>query len=299
MTARVPGPPLWIRLAPALFVALWSGGYAFAKIGLAHAEPMTFLSLRFGFALLILAGVFLIMRPPLPESAAQWRHLLVSGLLIQVCYFGFSYMAFWLGAAAGAVALIVSMQPILVALAAPLVVGERVSAVRWAGLGLGLAGAALVIVSRLGMPTGELIGLAVAGLALFAMSAAALHEKRSGTAVNPIVAIIVQYGVGLACILPIAYGFETMRVAWTAEFAGALAYLVIGNSVIAVTLLLAMLRAGEATRVSALLFLVPPGAALLAWGLIGETLSPLAWAGMALAAAGVGLATRPAQPKRP
>ena len=64
----------------ALFVALWSGGYAFAKIGLAHAEPMTFLSLRFGFALLILAGVFLIMRPPLPESAAQWRHLLVSGL---------------------------------------------------------------------------------------------------------------------------------------------------------------------------------------------------------------------------
>ena len=72
----------------------------------------------------------------------------------------------------------------------------------------------------------------------------------------------------------------------------ALAYLVIGNSLIAVTLLLAMIRHGEAARVSALLFMVPPMAALIAWGLIGEAMPPAAWAGMGVAAAGVALATR-------
>jgi drug/metabolite transporter (DMT)-like permease len=33
-------------------------------------------------------------------------------------------------------------------------------------------------------------------------------------------------------------------------------------------------------------------AALIAWGLIGEAMPPAAWAGMAVAAAGVALATR-------
>ena len=72
-----------------------------------------------------------------------------------------------------------------------------------------------------------------------------------------------------------------------------LAYLVLFNSLVAITLLLMMLRRGEASRVSALFFLVPPLAALIAWALLGESLSGLAWAGMALAGVGVWIATRP------
>ena len=85
---------------------------------------------------------------------------------------------------------------------------------------------------------------------------------------------------------------ETMEVNWTWEFSAALAYLVIGNSVIAVGLLLAMIRAGDVGKVSALFYLVPPMAAVLAWFLLGEIMQPLAWAGMAGAAVGVYLATR-------
>jgi drug/metabolite transporter (DMT)-like permease len=75
------------------------------------------------------------------------------------------------------------------------------------------------------------------------------------------------------------------------QFVAALAYLVIGNSVVAVGLLLAMIRAGEVSRVSALLYLVPPIAALIAWLLPGEVMPLLAWPGMAVAAAGVFIAT--------
>ena len=79
---------------------------------------------------------------------------------------------------------------------------------------------------------------------------------------------------------------------WSGAFIAALAYLVIGNSLIAVGLLLAMIRAGDVSRVSALFFLVPPLAAMVAWIMLGEVMPPIAWLGLAAASLGVYLATR-------
>lgn len=62
------------------------------------------------------------------------------------------------------------------------------------------------------------------------------------------------------------------------------------------TLLLAMIRAGEVARVSALFYLVPALAALFAWPILGEAMPPMAWAGMALAGAGVALVSRKSKP---
>ena len=56
--------------------------------------------------------------------------------------------------------------------------------------------------------------------------------------------------------------------------------------------MLAMIRRGEASRVSALFFFIPPIAALIAWLLIDEAMPPLAWLGTALAAVGVAIANR-------
>ena len=69
-------------------------------------------------------------------------------------------------------------------------------------------------------------------------------------------------------------------------------YLVLGNSLVAVGLLLAMIRAGEVSKVSALLFLVPPLAALIAWFALGEIMPWPAWIGLGLAGVGVVVATR-------
>lgn len=286
--------PLWLRLAPAIFLLLWSGGFSFAKFGLAHAEPITFLVLRYALVLAVLLPLALVLRPPLPKRRRDWGHLVVIGLLIQALYFGLSYYAFYLGISAGGVALIVSLQPILVALAVPWTSGEKVPPLRWLGLLLGLGGAGLVIAARYAVEVTSLLGVAAAVAALFGITVATLYEKRFGLHHHPVTSNAVQYAVGFAAILPLAFFTETMRVDWTLELGVALAYLVIGNSLISVTLLLAMVRHGEASRVSALFFLVPPMAALMAWGLIGEALPPLAWAGMALAAGGVALVGRPA-----
>lgn len=285
---------LALLLVPVIFLLLWSGGYAVAKVALLHSDPLTLLVVRYASALLLLLPAAVVYNPVFPVGRQWWQVGLV-GLLIQGGYFGLSYISFSSGVSAGAVALIVSMQPVLVALLAPAMVGEAVGLRRWIGLLLGLAGAGLVIYARSRIEVTSLLGVSAAVGALVCMTAATLLEKRFALKVNPLSANLVQYVVGVAAILPLAAWREPMHVDWSPGFMGALAYLVIGNSIIAITLMLAMVRAGEASRVSALLFLVPPLAALIAFFLIGEPMPQLAWAGMGVAAAGVALATWPAK----
>lgn len=284
--------PLWLVAAPVLFCCLWSGGYVVAKIGILYAEPLTLLVLRYACAIAVMLPLFVLLRPPLPRRAAEWGHLAIVGLLIQSIYFGMSYLAFRDGVSAAVVALVMSLQPILVAILAPGLAAERIGWRRWSGLSLGLVGTASVIIARSTIEPPPALGLAFAAIGLGGMTAATLWEKRFGVAHHPVTANLVGFAAGLLGILPFALALETQSIAWSWAFAGALGYLVIGNSLIATSLLLAMIRAGEVARVSALMFLVPPISAAMAWILLGERMPPLAWAGMALAGLGVLVATR-------
>lgn len=281
-----------VRLAPAVFLLLWSGGFTVAKIGIADADTITLLSLRYACVVILLLPLCLHFRPALPRSLAEWLHLAFVGFLIQVVYFGTAWTAFELGGSAGTVALVTSLQPLLVAIAMPMLSSERVSARHWCGLLLGFTGAAIVIVGNEGVHgvSAQVILFSVA--ALLAFSLATVWEKRFGVAHHPLTSNTVQYVVGFAFTLPLAWFIEDMHVLVTVPFLLALAYLVIGNSILAISLLLMMIRQGEATRVSALFFLVPPLSAVIAWWVLDERMMPLAWAGMVIAAVGVWLVTR-------
>lgn len=282
-----------LGLAPALFLLLWSGGFTVAKVGLSYADPLTLLAIRYGCVVVLLFPLCLIYKPALPRGHSEWLHLIFVGFLIQVAYFGTGWMAFVKGSSAGSLALITSLQPILVALLMPLVSRERVSMMRWVGLVLGLLGTFLVLYGNLGIQPISVTVLLFSVSALIAFTVATVWEKRFGVSHHPLTSNMVQYVVGFLCTLPLALLFEPMNVTITPAFLGALAYLVLGNSILAISLLLMMIRKGEATRVSALFFLVPPTAALIAWLVMDEKMTPLAWAGMAVAAFGVRLATRP------
>jgi drug/metabolite transporter (DMT)-like permease len=284
--------PFWLIAAPAIFLLLWSGGFSVAKLGISHAEPLSFLALRYGCVCALLAPLVGILRPPVPSKLMDWVHLAIVGLLIQTGYFGLSYIAFKAGVSAGGVAIIVCLQPILVGLIAPRFTGEKVSLLRWAGLLLGLLGAATVILARSSVELEHPLGVLAAAGALLAITAGTLWEKRFGKNHHPVVSNAVQYLAGLAGTLPFAMAFENLHITWNLPFVLALGYLVIGNSIIAMSLLLAMIRAGEVSRVSSLFYLVPPLSALIAWPVLGEAMPLLGWLGFALAAAGVLLARR-------
>jgi drug/metabolite transporter (DMT)-like permease len=281
-----------MKAAPAIFLLFWSGGFAAGKVGLAYTGPLTFLAVRYALVLLVLLPLVLIMRPPLPRTAAAWGHLAMVGFLIQGLYFSLGYLALAMNISSGAVALIVSLQPILVALAAPRISGERVGRWAWIGLGLGLAGAALVILARSTVEALPVLGVLTAIGALGGMTIGTLYEKRFGISQHPVTANTIQYAAGLATTLPLALLLEDHTVEWSLPLGLSLLYLIVCNSLIALTLLLMMIRSGEVSRVSALFFLVPPMAAVIGWLVLGEQMPPLAWGGFALAAAGVAMATR-------
>ena len=71
-----------------------------------------------------------------------------------------------------------------------------------------------------------------------------------------------------------------------------LAYLVVANPIISISLYVGLVQRGDATRISSLMYLVPPLALLIAWAMLGERLTPPALAGMVVCVAGVWLVSR-------
>jgi len=282
----------WLAVAaPAIFLLLWCAGFPIAKIGLRYSTPLAFLAIRFALSVAVLLAVCAVKRPALPRDARAWRHLIVVGFLVQVMYFGLSYLAMTAGIATSVLALIVSLQPILVGVLAPTLVGERIGALKWIGLILGLAGATGVILARGRIEVESLGPVLMAVGALLGITAAMLYEKRVRASHDPLMANLVQYAVGFVCCAPMALAFEHAQVQWTSTFIAVLCYLVIGNSLIAITLLLAMTRAGKVSQVASLFFFVPPGAALMSYAFLGEVLPAAAWWAMGVAVLGVAIAT--------
>lgn len=285
-------PSLANGAVPALFVLLWSTGFIGARLGLPYAGPLTFLTLRFVMAAGLLGLAALAMRAPWPRGLTEVGHYAVAGLLVHGVYLGGVFLGISLGIEAGLSALIVSLQPLLVAALAGLLLRERVSARQWAGLVLGVTGVVFVLGEKLGRGPGEALGSLACLAALFGITAGTLYQKRFCSGMDLRTGTAIQFVAAGLVTGPLALLLEGGRVVWTGEFVCALLWLVLVLSLGAVSLLYVLIRKGAAASVSSLFFLVPPCTALIAWPLFGERLGSAALFGVALTVAGVMLAAR-------
>ncbi|MGE0856767.1 MAG: EamA family transporter, partial [Hyphomicrobiaceae bacterium] len=74
-----------LRIAPLLFVLLWSTGFIASKVGASYAEPFTFLIVRFVAVICVLAPF--VARLPQPPRASR-RDAAIAGMLIHTAYLG-------------------------------------------------------------------------------------------------------------------------------------------------------------------------------------------------------------------
>jgi drug/metabolite transporter (DMT)-like permease len=95
----------------------------------------------------------------------------------------------------------------------------------------------------------------------------------------------------LLVTLPLAL-LESEAIDWQHELLLAMGWSVVALTLGGSSLLYLLIQRGAATRVSSLMYLVPPCTALLAWLMFDEPITPAVVAGMALCAAGVGLVLR-------
>jgi len=292
----MPLPPRFVPVMPFLFVLLWSTGFIGAKFGLPYAEPLTFLSIRYVLVITLMTALALAMRAPWPRKPRQILHIGVTGLLVHGFYLGGVFVAIHHGLPAGIAALIVGMQPLLTALGAGWLLGERVTARQWIGLALGFIGVALVVSNKAGTGAATMsdfgMMLVPVTVALFAITLGTLYQKRFCPTFDLRTGSVVQFVPTLALTALLAWGLETRQVTWSGEFLFALGWLVIVLSLGAISLLNLLIRSGSAVNVASLFYLTPPTTALMAWALFGETLTALAVTGMAVAVAGVWLARK-------
>ncbi|WP_288023098.1 DMT family transporter [Thauera sp.] len=292
----MPVPTQLTRLMPLLFVVLWSTGFIGAKYGLPYAEPLTFLAVRYVLVIGLMTLLALAMRAPWPASPRDAMHIAVTGLLVHAVYLGGVFMSIHHGLPAGISALVVGMQPLLTGALAGALLGERVSSRQWAGLALGFAGVALVVGSKVsvdGVATDALGRMLLPALAaLVGITAGTLYQKRFCPRFDLRTGSVLQFLPSLALTALMASQVETMQIDWSGEFVFALLWLVLVLSLGAISLLNLLIRSGSAVNVASLFYLTPPTTALIAWAMFGETLSPLALAGMAIAVSGVWLARK-------
>ena len=296
LAAAASKPPAgrWLAAMPLVFVVIWSTGFIVAKYGLPDAPPLTFLLLRFAGVLMVLLPLVLLMRAPWPLG--RLRHVAVAGVLIQAGYLAGVWCAIKLGMPAGLSALIVGLQPILTAFAAPMV-GESVQRRQWLGLLLGLFGVALVVANKINLTGLSAASIGLCVMALLSITLGTLYQKKYCAHFDLRTGTIIQFAASIVLLLPFAIWFEHFSpaletVQWTPRFIGALLWSILALSIGAIFLLYVLIRKNAATQVASLLYLTPPTTALMAWLMFGEVFSLVGMAGMALAVTGVAFVVR-------
>jgi drug/metabolite transporter (DMT)-like permease len=283
------------RIYPLLFVFLWSTGFIGAKYGLPYAEPLSFLFVRYLAVIALMTAIALLTRAPWPKAPMQWVHIGVSGLLVHAVYLGGVFIAIKQGLPAGITALVVGMQPLLTALGAGWLLGERVVGRQWLGLALGFVGVALVVSGKFG-DTAALGPMLVPALcALLGITVGTLYQKRYCARFDLRTGSVIQFVPTALATLPVILLFDGFHVDWTGDFIFALAWLVLVLSIGAISLLNLLIRSGSAVNVASLFYLTPLSTALIAFLMFDEKLGWLAVLGMGLAVSGVYLVARPAK----
>jgi len=276
------------RVAPVLFVLLWSTGFIGAKYGLPFADPFIFLSVRVLIAALILFAIAAVMKSPIAIGTSAITRSSVIGFFLHACYLGGVFYSISKGLSAGVAAVVTSLQPVLVSILAVKVLGEQLRAKQIAGLVLGLVGVVLVLSPSFeqDIPASGVIGILVA---LIGSTAATLLQKKIGADIPLISGTAYQYlASGLVFgIAAIATGGT--RIQWSGQFIVAFVWLIAVLSVGAILLLLWLLNTGSAASVSSLLYLIPPATALEAFFLFGEKVNTQGFLGIGITALGVWL----------
>src|SRR3954451_2403152 len=281
------------RAAPAMFVVLWSTGFIGTKYVLRNAEPLTYLAIRMVLVVALMALIVAVARPRWPNRIGI-AHSVVAGILVHGFYLGGTAIAIAHSIPAGLSALIPGLQPILTSTLANRWLGERVTAVQWGGLLLGLAGVVLILHNR-PMSGDAGWGWLASGVSLISITLGTLYQRRYCNAIDWRAGNLVQYIAVTIFFGAGAWLFETNVVHWTGEFVLSLIWLAVVLSIGSIGLLYWLIRRSAATSVASLFYLVPVVTAVMAYVLFGERLDTVAIAGMVACAAAVFLVNRRAR----
>ena len=275
------------------FCLLWSSAFAVGKMAIADCPPLVFLTVRFLAAGVLMLGIAVLSGVPWTLSKRDVAVFAALGVANQALYLSIGFIGLKT-VSAGLAALIISANPIVAAVFAVFLLGERMSARKVLGLLLGLAGVAFVVRSRLILGTDQFGGIVLCLIALLSFVVGTILFKLFAPKQGLWIGNGVQSLAAGIATLPFAAGFESISdVVPTTRLTLAFAYSVVIVSVFAYLLWFRILQVSGATAASSYHFLIPPLGMLFGWLLLGEHLEPADLVGILPVALGIYLVTRP------
>jgi drug/metabolite transporter (DMT)-like permease len=281
-----------LAVLSAYFVIIWGAGFVASRVALQYAAPFTYIAVRYSIAAVVALCAALAVRATWPATSAQWRHVALAGLLTHGGYLAGSHYAQYWGLSAGVTALILALQPLVTALVAARWMGERLTRVQGIGIVVGLGGVALVVAHKFDLGAITLGSLAAVMWSLVCVTAGTLYQRQHAGGTDLRSSVVIHFATTALVLLPLAVWVEGFRIHWNWQIVAALAYHVVPTSIGAFTVLHVLMRRGQATRVTSLLYLTPAVAALCEWLVFGVAPTGLMLLGMVVACVGVAMVTR-------
>ncbi|GAC1299837.1 MAG: DMT family transporter [Vulcanimicrobiaceae bacterium] len=290
MQARARGP---IGIAIAIFyIFLWASAYVPSKIASTQSDPLWFLVARFGTAGLVMLVLALVLRQSFPKTRRAWIVAGALGVLANALYLGLTYTALH-HLSSGMGAIVASTNPLVLALVAPRLLGERLTPLKALGLALGFGGVIAIVYVRSGTGSAAPGDVLLAFIGVCASVASTLLYKRAATNESLLAINAIQLLVAGIVLLPLAaFRSPVAHLLLTPELVASFVYLVLVLSVGASLIWFWLLTHGEASRVSAFYYLTPAFGLALSAVLLHEPVGAHDLIGLAAIAGGIALVQR-------
>ncbi|MBW8190696.1 DMT family transporter [Neiella marina] len=264
--------PLLPVLALVLATLLWGSSFIALKIAFTDYPPMVVIFLR-----MVAASVcFLLMWPKLRHfqyQAGDWKLLLLMSLAEPCLYFMLEGLALQYTSASQA-GMITSLLPPMVALAAFVVLGERLNRIAVSGFGIAFVGVAILsgFAEQSEHASNPLLGNA---LELAAMACAAVYclcLKKLSQRYSPISLTALQAFAGTIFFMPMAVYVGIPPLSFDVSMMATL-YLGVGVTLGAYLLYNTAIAHIELSRATAFTNLIPIFTLLFAYLILGEKLT--------------------------
>ena len=268
-----------------MFAFIWSSAFTSARVIVSNAPPLGALSLRFFLSGIIALIIAIWLRQNFKLTKNQLQATIIFGLCQNTIYLGLNFVAMqWIEASLAAI--IASSMPLLVALLGWLFLGQRLSIMGVAGLGIGFLGVTLIMGFRLNTGISEL-GLIYCVLGAVALSIATLAVRNTNSEGNLMVIVGYQMLIGGASLSIFSIMLETYIIVFNWTLLVAFVYTTLVPGLIATVIWFWLVNEIGAVKAATFHFLNPFFGVSIAAVVLGEPLGVSDYLGVFIVTIGI------------